>query len=221
MKNKVILSLSGGLDSTVLCGYFLDKKYEVIPVSFSYGSKHNKYENESAKNIAKYYGLDIIEVNLSFIKELFKSNLLLSGDNIPEGVWTDPIVSQTVVPARNIIFISILSGIAWSKNANLVSIGVHTGDHFIYEDCRPEFLYAMDTAITNGTGNRVKLEFPFLCMSKIDVLKKGIELKAPLHLTRTCYKKQKIACGKCSSCTERLDAFFKLNLKDPVIYEES
>lgn len=221
MKNKVILSLSGGLDSTVLCGYFLDKKYEVIPVSFSYGSKHNKYENESAKNIAKYYGLDIIEVNLSFIKELFKSNLLLSGDNIPEGVWTDPIMSQTVVPARNIIFISILSGIAWSKNANLVSIGVHTGDHFIYEDCRPEFLYAMDTAITNGTGNRVKLEFPFLCMSKIDVLKKGIELKAPLHLTRTCYKEQKIACGKCSSCTERLDAFFKLNLKDPVIYEES
>ena len=151
----------------------------------------------------------------------FKSALLKSDDEpIPEGHYQDDNMSKTVVPARNIIFSSILAGYAWSVEAKEVWIGIHAGDHFIYPDCRPEFYFAMKEAIMRGTNNKVNLIAPFLNKDKAEIVKRGIELKVPFEITRTCYTENELACGKCGSCVERLEAFALNGIADPIKYEE-
>lgn len=220
---KVILGLSGGIDSASLCAYYLAQGHQVIAVNFNYGSKHNRYEREAAYKLANYFGLaKPLQIDLPFIYELFKSNLLLGGGPIPEGDYRDATMAKTVVPARNLIFISIMTGIAWSMGATIVAYGAHSGDHAIYEDCRPEFVYATGMAVRNGTGNRVMLEAPFINFTKSDILKIGNSCvpSVPWELTRTCYKDQVNSCGKCGSCRERLEAFQLIGMKDPVKYED-
>lgn len=219
MNRKIVLALSGGMDSATLCGYYINKKIDVVPIFFDYGSKHNRYEKEMAKKLADYYGLSIIFVNLDFINALFKSDLLQTGGVIPEGEYQDSNMSQTVVPARNIIFISIMAGYAWSIKVKDIAIGVHTGDHYIYEDCRPEFLLAMSKALIYGTGDKVALQMPFQHLSKIEILKIGSNINVPYEYTRTCYKNQKNSCGKCGSCQERINAFSIIGRKDPIQYD--
>ena len=216
---KVILGLSGGMDSATLCSYYLHIGYEVLPISFFYGSKHNKYEQAMAELFAKHYELEIHKIRLDFIEQLFKSNLLLSQGQIPEGHYEDKTMSLTVVPARNIIFISIMAGYAWSIGADIVAIGVHAGDHAIYEDCRSGFIAAMNASIISGTGDRVHVEAPFQYMNKTEILKLGLEINTPYHLTRTCYKDQELSCGKCGSCRERLESFANLKIQDLIKYE--
>lgn len=218
---KVILGLSGGMDSTTLCGYYIDKGYDVCPISFEYGSKHNPYENKSAKMVADFYGLKITNIPLDFIKTLFQSNLLKTGGDIPEGHYAQDNMKLTVVPGRNIIFLSIMSGLAWSLEADTIALGVHMGDHTIYEDCRAGFISAMNSAIIQGTGERVKIEAPFQYLDKTGILKIGnsLEIPVPYHLTRTCYKDQEFSCGCCGSCSERLEAFENIGIVDPIKYE--
>ena len=108
---KTVLALSGGLDSTTLCGFYLENGHEVIPVGFNYGSKHNRYENKAADNVAEFFGFQKPKtLELDFIRKLFKSDLLLSGGEVPEGHYTDKSMTATVVPVRNLIFASILAG---------------------------------------------------------------------------------------------------------------
>lgn len=221
---KIVLSLSGGVDSSTLCGYYLEKGYEVAPIVFNYGSKHNSYENLAADKISKFFGLDKpILLELGFIGMLFKSDLLLAGSEIPEGHYTDQRMSATVVPARNLIFASIVAGYAESIGADAIALGVHGGDHHIYPDCRPPFISALNTAVMLATDGKVRVDTPFLYFSKGDILRKGLSLnsiKIPYHMTRTCYKNQEFACGKCGSCVERLEAFKQVGIPDPIQYEE-
>jgi len=220
---KVVLGLSGGMDSSTLAGYYLAKGYEVHPLIFTYGSKHNKYENECAFKIAKVLGCHTPKlVKLDFIKDLFKSNLLQDQGEIPEGHYEDENMTKTVVPGRNSIFITIMSGYAESIGASIIAAGVHAGDHHIYPDCRPDFINAMCHAILKSSENKVLLEAPFLNYTKIDILKIGYSFKTPLpyELTRTCYKDQELSCGKCGSCQERLEAFNLLGKQDPIEYEK-
>ena len=216
---KVLISLSGGMDSTTLLGHLLSQGYEVDAVSFMYGSKHNSYEQEAAKNVTKYYGITLRQMDSTSIMCDFDSALLRSGDNIPEGHYTDKTMSGTVVPGRNMIFLTILAGLAWSIGAQKIAIGIHAGDHAIYPDCRTEFFKAMDSAIYLGTDKRIELIAPFVEMNKISILEWGIPNRVPYDLTRTCYKDQSSACGKCGACVERLEAFEKNGIKDPIIYE--
>lgn len=220
MKSKIILSLSGGMDSITLASFYLSRGHEIYPVNFQYGSKHNKYELEAAEFFCTKNKLKLIKIELPFIDTLFKSHLLNNGGEIPEGYYTESIMSQTVVPARNIIFISIMTGYAWSIGAETIALGVHSGDHAIYEDCRPEFTAAMNAAVVCGSGNRVKIETPFLNINKTGILKIGLQIGVDYKNTRTCYKDQILACGKCGSCQERLESFKTLGIKDPVEYEK-
>jgi len=218
---KVVLGLSGGMDSATLCAYYHNKGYEVIPVSFDYGSKHNSYERKAAEKIADFYNLKIKEFDLPFIGQMFKSNLLKTGGEIPEGHYEDSNMSKTVVPGRNLIFISIMMGLAWSEGAEVVAVGVHGGDHAIYEDCRAGFIAAMNAAVIQGSGDRVRLEAPFQYLDKTGILEIGYSLTptVPYGLTKTCYKEQELNCGKCGSCRERLEAFYNIGRSDPIEYE--
>lgn len=219
---KCMISLSGGLDSATLLAEAVDRygADEVVTVGFNYQSKHNKYENVCAENVADYFGVPFGLMRLDQVMAGFKSDLLLSGGAIPEGHYEDASMSRTVVPGRNIIFASILAGLAWSRGSSEIWMGIHQGDHAIYEDCRPQFFNAMNAAIRAGTGDRVSLVAPFIGSDKVGILRRGLELKVPYELTRTCYSNSSVSCGRCGACVERCSSFHKCGLEDPVEYQD-
>jgi len=222
MEKAVVLGLSGGMDSATVLGYYYNLGYNIYPLFFNYGSKHNKYELESAKKLAEYFKTNPLKiVELDFINKLFKSNLLENQGDIPEGHYNDSNMSLTVVPGRNSIFITIMAGYAESVGADTVAVGTHMGDHFIYLDCRPIFISAMNTAIQASTGEKVHIETPIQKLDKTGILQMGFKFdkKVPYELTRTCYKDQPLSCGKCGSCSERLEAFENIGRKDMILYE--
>lgn len=217
---KAIVSLSGGMDSGTSLLWAKRNSQEVLAIGFVYRSKHNSYEQKCAVELTEYFEVRFIRIDLTGISNHLKSNLLQSGDKIPEGHYESESMKQTVVPGRNMIFISILAGIAESQNFDTVVLGIHAGDHAIYPDCRSEFFHAVNFAIEKGTDRKINLLAPFLYGDKSTILKYGYKYKFPYHLTRTCYKDQELACGKCGACQERLEAFRNINHEDPIKYEE-
>ena len=222
---RVVCSLSGGLDSTTLLFHLLNQGFEITAIFFEYGSKHNPYEKEAVYKIKEYcekktnYSFELIVINISNLFPLTDSTLLLNGGDIPEGHFEDPIMKQTILPGRNLIFLSIMASFAESIGAQKIAIGVQSGDYAIYPDCTPIFIEWVRKTIKISTSGTVDVYAPFLYFSKYDIIIYGIKKDVPFELTRTCYKNQPIACGKCGSCVERIEAFNKLNLKDPIIYE--
>jgi len=225
---KAIVCLSGGLDSAVTLATAIKEDYDVLAISFRYPSKHNNHEINAARELCRHYQTTWGICNIEDAFVLYKSALLrdMESPEIPEGHYNDESMAKTVVPARNMIFISILVGIAASREINTIFLGVHSGDHHIYPDCRPAFFNAMQRAIQTALGidariskkDKVILLTPFLHKNKTDIVKQGIELSVPFELTRTCYKSQEIACGKCGSCIERLEAFEQNGIQDPIRY---
>lgn len=218
------MGLSGGMDSVTLLAHLLHEGYDVFACIFSYGSKHNVYENKAARNVIEYYqkqGAPVREVflDISGVTTLFKSDLLLSGGEIPEGHYEAESMKSTVVPGRNLIFTSIMAGLAESVGAVAVALGVHSGDHHIYPDCRPEFIKSADTTVYLSSDKKVQIVTPFTNYTKLGILRVGYNLFVPYELTRTCYKNQELSCGKCGSCQERLEAFALFGKTDPIQYE--
>lgn len=207
------------MDSTTLLAKALDGPRKCHCVTFKYPSKHGEYENAAAQKVAYYYDIPLRVIDLSSFMKTFKSNLLKGQGEIPEGHYEEKTMEQTVVPGRNIIFSSILSGYAWSIGASQVWLGAHEGDHAIYDDCREVFIASMNQAIRFGTGRRVELVTPFLKDNKTSIIKYGLTKGVPYHLTRTCYKDQEISCGRCGSCCERREAFINNGVEDPIEYE--
>ena len=219
MSNKILLALSGGMDSTTLLGLAKARAYQVVCVAFYYGSKHGRYEIEAASAIAQHYDTPLRLIDLSHIMSNLDSSLTRKGRDVPEGHSESEQMRQTVVPGRNSIFTSILTAIAESEKIEEVWLGIHSGDHFIYPDCRPQWFYSMREVVQLSSERKVTLSAPFLYMNKTSIIKQGLEIEVPYHLTRTCYKDQSIACGKCGSCQERLEAFQANRINDPLSYE--
>ena len=115
--------------------------------------------------------------------------------------------------------ISIAAGIAASQGFSTVYIGAHAGDHAIYPDCRPEFLYSMQRAVGEGTDESVGLARPFVEMSKADIVRLGNKLSAPMEMSYSCYNGRELHCGECSTCRERRAAFVSAGVDDPTEYE--
>lgn len=222
---KTVLSLSGGMDSATLLGILLEQGNSVCPVIFTYGSKHNAYENESAWQLFFHYRKltplinQPIHLDLRMGFSSMKSNLMLSGNDIPEGHYAEESMKKTVVPGRNTIFIAYMLGIAESINADIICLGVHSGDHHIYPDCRLSYINHMRVVVKEASEGKIDLIAPLIQDDKTSIIKQGLELKVPYELTRTCYKDQAISCGKCGSCNERLEAFANNQIKDPIQYE--
>jgi len=223
---RVVIALSGGLDSSTLLGVLLHDGKEVHCALFKYPSKHNPFEMESALNVIDYYKQKGFPVyfkifDLTGVFTHFHSNLLMNGGDIPEGHYQQENMKLTVVPGRNAIFATIMAGYAESMQINKIYLGVHAGDHAIYPDCRPDFIESITKTILLSTGGSVYVHTPFINLSKAHIVAIGNTLNVPYELTRTCYKDQPIACGKCGSCNERLEAFESNNLKDSIQYELS
>ena len=215
---KAVVTFSGGLDSATLI-YWAAKRYDVSALTFDYGSKHNKREQVAAKEVAGQLNIPHLIIKLPFVEKFFKSNLLKSGGEIPEGHYEDTAMRSTVVPFRNGIILAIAVGIAESVEAGTVLYAAHSGDHAIYPDCRPEFLKAISDAGQLGTYLNVKIIDPFINFSKKEIVTLGKELSVPFELTYSCYKGGKLHCGKCGTCVERKEAFQLAGITDPTKYE--
>ena len=216
--NKVLVLLSGGIDSTTAL-YSATKKYnEVTAVSFNYGSKHNKRELMFAAHHCKTLDVRHEIIELPFMNKLFKSDLLSSGGEIPDGHYKEDSMKRTVVPFRNGIMLSITAGFAESIEADAIVIAAHTGDHTIYPDCRVDFMNAMALAINLGTFANIKILSPFIDNNKIEIVKIGASLDVPYQYTYSCYKGFELHCGQCGTCVERKEAFELSGIKDPTEY---
>ena len=211
---KAVLVYSGGLDSTTLLYEY--KESIALAVSFDYGSKHNKRELEFAAINCARLGIRHMVIPLEFIGRYFKSDLLESGGEIPEGSYADENMKSTVVPFRNGIMLAIAAGLAESYELDAIMLANHSGDHAIYPDCRPEFIEGMASAVKEGTYNGVKLVSPYCNLTKRDIALRGRELGVDFSLTYSCYKGGEKHCGKCGTCTERREA---LEGFDPTEYE--
>lgn len=217
-KNKVVVLLSGGLDSTVAFYDALEKFDKVAAISFDYGSKHNVNEIAMAKQHTSMNKTAHDIVSLDFVNQLFKSDLLKSGGNIPDGHYQELSMKQTVVPFRNGIMLSVAAGYAESIEADSLVIAAHTGDHAIYPDCREDFTRAMAEAIHRGTYNDLKLVTPFIEMDKAQIVKRGVDLNVDFSKTWSCYRGGVKHCGSCGTCVERREAFILAGVEDPTEY---
>lgn len=216
---KAVVLLSGGLDSTTLVYDMVHRQLEVRPISFMYGQKHSK-ELEAARATCDKLGLSHRVLDLSVLNQVAPSALTRSSVEIPIGHYQEDSMKATVVPNRNMVLLSLATSYAISIGAASVWYGAHSGDHAIYPDCRPEFVAMLGAAIKICDWHSVELITPYLHSSKNDIIKTGIALRVDYSLTWTCYEGKELACGKCGSCTERLEAFRVNNLIDPIQYEE-
>lgn len=216
---KVVVLVSGGMDS-VAALYDAAREHEVVAgVSFDYGSKHNHRELPFAAEHCQALGIEHQVVKLGFMDELFKSDLLKSGGEIPEGHYEAENMKQTVVPFRNGIMLSIAAGYAESIEAEGLVIAAHSGDHTIYPDCRETFMAPMAEAISAGTCVDLQVLRPFIALRKEDIAVRGSILEVDFSRTWSCYKGGELHCGICGTCVERKEAFSLANLIDPTEYE--
>lgn len=217
-----VVVLSGGLDSTVALYSAVETlgALNVLAVSFNYGSKHNEREFLSAHLSCRHVGVEHLRVDLTNIAEFLRSDLLLSGGEIPEGHYAEKTMRRTVVPFRNAIMLSVSCAIAESRDHDSVVIGNHSGDHAIYPDCRDEFIQAFRSAMAHGTYAKIDLLSPFVSLTKKEIVLLGDRLCVDWALTYSCYNGGAIHCGRCSTCFERREAFFLAGVTDPTLYRD-
>ena len=212
---KTLLIYSGGLDSTTLLYEY--KESIALAVTFDYGSKHNAKEIACAVENCKRLGIKHLVIHLGFIGQYFKSDLLLSGGDIPEGSYADENMKSTVVPFRNGIMLAVAAGLAESYELDAIMLANHSGDHAIYPDCRPEFIDAFAAAVKAGTYNGVQVVSPYCNISKRDIALRGKAIGVDYSLTYSCYKGGEKHCGKCGTCVERKEALAGF---DSTVYED-
>ena len=215
---KVICIVSGGMDSVTML-YWAKQKYEVEVINFCYGSKHNEKERPFARYHSEKLKVPYREISLDFIEKFFKSDLLKSGGEIPEGHYNNDSMKQTVVPFRNGIMLAIAVGYAESCGAKKVMLGSHKGDATTYPDCREEFTKAMSEAARLGTYEAIEVISPFNNLFKQDIAKIGSQIGIEYEKTWSCYKGEDIHCGKCGTCVERKEAFALAGIEDKTAYK--
>jgi 7-cyano-7-deazaguanine synthase len=218
---KALVLFSGGLDSTVLATQLKAEGAETRLLSIDYGQRHAR-ELKRAEQIAKSLELSHQVLRLPDLGPLLGGSSL-TDDNVelPEGHYAEESMKATVVPNRNMILLALAGGHALSIKFDTIAYAAHAGDHTIYPDCRPEFADAMETALGLADWEKLSLHRPFVHLSKTDLVKKGAQLGAPLHLSWSCYAGREIHCGKCGTCVERKEAFALAKIPDPTEYENS
>jgi len=248
---KAVLSLSGGMDSSSLLLHLLANGYEVTALGFDYGQKH-KVELERATSLVEYINSDPSQgflsmdyhkvkhqiIKLDGLSQLLNSALVEGGSDVPEGHYEQDNMKETVVPNRNKIFSSLIQAVALSeatrdgKHQVEIAMGIHSGDHQIYPDCRQEFRDADMEAfkIGNWDSELVKVTTPYLELNKFTILEDGqkscdilgLDFNEVYKRTNTSYKPYPSGNSdyKSAASVERIEAFIKLGRPDPVQYED-
>jgi len=225
MKHAIVL-LSGGLDSATTLAIARSQGYETCALSFDYGQRH-KRELEAAEKVAESLGARkhlIVKID----NQIFGGSALTDDVDVPKSRSDKEIgtgIPVTYVPARNTVFLA--HALAWAETipAGHIFIGANAVDYSGYPDCRPEFIALFETLANIATkagveGARLQIHAPLIRMSKVDIVRKAVELNVDLSLTHSCYDPvpDGRACGECDSCRLRRKGFTEAGIKDPIQY---
>ena len=220
MKELAIALVSGGMDSCVSAG-IAEKQYEHALLHVNYGQKTEARELQAFNDIADYYNVKKrLVVSIEHLKFIGGSSL--TDDNIPVSLANldNKNIPTSYVPFRNTHLLAI--AVSWAEviGAGKVFIGAVEEDSSGYPDCRKEYYQAFNKLVEVGTKPETHIEVmtPLIDMKKDEIVKKGVELNAPLHLTWSCYKNNDVACGVCDSCALRIKGFKNAGVKDPIKY---
>lgn len=219
---SVLVLLSGGLDSTVLASQVLADGDLVEAVSIHYGQRHAR-ELDAAAAVAERLGVRHDVVDLQALRRHLTGSALTDDVPVPEGHYAEDSMRATVVPNRNAIMLAVAAGIAVARGIGRVVTAVHAGDHYVYPDCRPEFIDAMSAACVLGTAGfgDVRVDAPFVAMSKAGIVRVGERVGAPMGLSWSCYRGGDVHCGRCGTCVERVEAFRVAGVVDPTVYADT
>jgi 7-cyano-7-deazaguanine synthase len=221
---KAVAIVSGGLDSVTLAHSMAREVNHLHLISFDYGQKHRK-ELEFAQRAAVRLGAvwTLIDLGTAGLgKLLLGSALTDSSIAVPDGHYAAQTMKVTIVPNRNAIMLAIACAAAESDGAEAVGLAVHAGDHFIYPDCRPEFVAAFEVMERLAMDRPdLRIEAPFLTKTKVQIVQLGASLGVPFEQTWSCYKGGELHCGTCGTCVERREAFEHAGVEDPTTYMAS
>ncbi len=227
-RERAVVCLSGGMDSTV-CAALAAREFDAYGLHFSYGQRTEARELRAAREAAKAVGLrELMELKTELFRRIGGSALTDTSIAVPDAAKQDAEgmaerqgdeVPVTYVPFRNAHFLS--AAVSWAEvlGAKTVFIGAVEQDSSGYPDCRPAYYEAFNELIQRGTKEgEIRVVTPLIRMRKHEIVRLGVELGAPLHVSWSCYAGEAEACGVCESCELRLRAFAEAGVADPIPY---
>lgn len=225
---RAVVCLSGGMDSTV-CAALAARDYEAYAIHFSYGQRTEARELQSSRAVARELGLaKLLELKMDLFRQIGGSALTDSSIAVPDAVEesaeassqrTGADVPVTYVPFRNAHFLA--AAVSWAEvlDASTIFIGAVEQDSSGYPDCRPAYYDAFRQLIRTGTRDgQIGIATPLIALRKHEIVRLGVELGAPLHVSWSCYTGESVACGVCESCALRLRAFAEAGAADAIPY---
>jgi len=218
---KAVIAVSGGMDSCVTAA-IAAQEYQLAFVHANYGQRTEKRELKAFNDIADFYNIkERLVVDLSHLSKIGGSSLTDKNIKVTKADFSNKKIPTSYVPFRNSNILSAC--VSWAEiiNANVIFIGAVYDDSSGYPDCRPEFFTAFEIMADLGTKpeTKIKIETPIIHLSKSEIVRKGIELDAPLELTWSCYQNEDEACGVCDSCALRLRGFQQAGVEDTIKYK--
>lgn len=216
-----ICLVSGGMDSCVTAAIAAGDLDELAFLHVSYGQRTEVRERKAFNDIADHYRVEKrLDFSIEYLASIGGSSLTDEGIAVSKADLEAKEIPTSYVPFRNANMLSIATSWAEVIGATAIYIGAVAEDSSGYPDCRPEFYQAFQKAIDAGTkpDTHITIRTPIIHLSKAEIVKKGIELNAPLHLTWSCYRSEDLACGTCDSCALRLRGFERAGMKDPISY---
>lgn len=216
-----IILVSGGMDSCVTAAVAAERFKELAFLHISYGQLTEARERKAFNDIADHYGVEKrLDVSIEYLAKIGGSSLTDASMKVAEADLASKEIPTSYVPFRNANMLAIATSWAEVLGANGIYIGAVAEDSSGYPDCRPEFYAAFQETINTGTkpDTDITIETPIIHLSKAEIVKKGVELGAPLHLTWSCYRSEETACGTCDSCALRLRGFEQAGINDPIMY---
>jgi len=216
-----IVLVSGGMDSCVTAAIAARESDRLAFLHVSYGQLTEIRERQAFNEIADHYIVkDRLDVSIEHLAKIGGSSLTNSNIPVTKADLDSKEIPTSYVPFRNANMLSI--AVSWGEviGANAIYIGAVAEDSSGYPDCRPVFYAAFQKVIDEGTkpDTHIEIRTPIIHLSKADIVRKGIEFAAPLHLTWSCYRSEDVACGTCDSCALRLRGFELAGVKDPIGY---
>jgi 7-cyano-7-deazaguanine synthase len=217
-----IVLVSGGMDSCVTAGIARAEVGDMAFLHISYGQRTEARERTAFNDIADFYGVEKrLDISIEHLAQIGGSSLTDEQINVTEADLDSKEIPTSYVPFRNANMLAI--AVSWAEviRAGAIYIGAVAEDSSGYPDCRPQFFEAFQNTIDEGTKpeTRIEIRTPIIHLSKAGIVKKGIEMSAPLELTWSCYRSEHLACGTCDSCALRLRGFERAGIKDPILYQ--
>ncbi len=215
--------VSGGMDSCVTAAIAREENQELAFLHVSYGQRTHARERRAFEEIADYYGIEKrLAVSIEHLARIGGSSLTDEKIPVANADLSSPEIPTSYVPFRNAHLLAIATSWAEVINAAHIYIGAVAEDSSGYPDCRPEFYEAFERAIAVGTRpeTSIKIVTPVMALRKSEIVRRGIELRAPLALSWSCYQAMERACGICDSCALRLRAFGEAGERDPIPYAQ-